>query len=126
MTLCNEIDPLKEHVRITGKGTVTMPEMITAVDQVAEDTRFRSHFTVILDIRDANYTAELADGDAFVAALKRREQAFQNRFVLLVSKPLQILATLFCLLAKTSGVDRMKCFTDITEAGEWCGLSRQP
>ena len=101
-----------------------MPGMIASVDQVAEDPRFRSHFTVILDIREANYTAELTDGDAFVATLKHREQAFQNQFVLLVPKSLQVLATLFCLLAKTSGVDRMKCFTDLTDACEWCGLSK--
>jgi hypothetical protein len=123
MGVSYEIDTSRAHVRITGSGKVTMPEMIAAVDRVAEDQRFRSDFGVILDLRLADYTAELNDGNAFVSALRRREQNFQNQFVLLVPNSLHILGSLFCLLAETSGVDRMKCTTDSKQASAWCGLS---
>jgi len=117
-----EIDQAVANVRIIGTGHLSMPEMISVVDAVAEDPRFCSNFTVIFDIRNANYTAELNDGDAFVAALKRREVNFQNRFALVVPESIHILAKLFCLLAQVSGIDRMQCFTDIGEARKWCGI----
>jgi hypothetical protein len=106
-----------------GTGRLTMPEMIAVVDQIADDPRFRSDFPVLFDIRDAEYTAELNDGNEFVAALDRRESAFQKRFALVVPPSLQLLGTLFCLLAQVKGVDRMKCFTDMRDANEWIGLS---
>lgn len=120
MGLHYTIDTAAAHVRITGTGPLSMPEMTAAVDQVAADPRFDSHFSVILDIRDAHYTAQLNDGDEFVAALRRREADFQNLFVLVVPDSLHFLGTLFCLLAKASGVDRMRCFTSIEEALESC------
>jgi hypothetical protein len=122
MGLSYDIDSAREHVRIVGRGQLTMPEMIAVVERVAGDPRLLPHFTAILDIRDAEYTADLNDGDAFVEGLKRTEKYFQNRFVLLVPESLHFLGTLFCLLAKASGVDRMKCSMKIEEAEAWCGL----
>lgn len=110
-------------MRVIGTGTLTMPLMIAVVDQIAEDHQFRSDFPVIFDIRDAEYTAELDDGNEFVAVLDRREKAFQKRFALVVTPSLQVLGTLFCLLAQVKGIDRIKCFTDMREAHEWIGLS---
>ena len=121
MPLSHDIDAATGTVRIAASGRVTMPEMVAAVDRVAEDPRFGSGFAVVLDLRKADYTAELEDGNAFVAALRRREADFQGRFALLVPERLHVLATLFCLLADTAGVDRMKCFRDEAEAELWCG-----
>ena len=126
MELRYDIDSSSAHVQITGAGRLSMPAMIAMVDEVAMDPRFRSHFAVIFDIRAADYTAELNDGDAFVAALKRRDQDFQSRFALTVPESLHVLAKLFCLLAQVSGIDRIQCFTDIEEARKWCGLAKQP
>ena len=110
-------------MHVIGTGRLTMPDMIAVVDQIADDPRFRSDFPVLFDIRDAEYTAELNDGNEFVAALDRREIAFQKRFALVVPPSLQVLGTLFCLLAQAKGVDRLKCFTDTRAAREWIGLS---
>ncbi len=93
------------------------------VDQIADDPRFRSDFPVVFDIREAEYTAEINDGNVFVAALERRERAFQMRFALVVPESLKVLATLFCLLAQVKGIDRIKCFTDMPEAHAWLGLA---
>lgn len=120
MSLQHEIDMQEEQVRILGTGTLSMPEMVASVDQVAADPRFRSHFTVILDLRQANYTAELDDGDTFAAALKRKQRDFQNKFALVVPEPLHILARLYCALASVGGISRMKCFTDMEKARFWC------
>jgi hypothetical protein len=117
------IDLSRVLVHVIGAGRLTMPEMITVVDQIADDPRFSSDFPVLFDIRDAEYTAELNDGDEFVAALDRRESAFQKRFALVVPRSLQVVATLFCLLAQVKGIDRIRCFTDMREAHEWIGLS---
>jgi hypothetical protein len=117
------IDPSRAQVDVMGTGRLTMPEMIAVVDQIADDPQFCSDFPVVFDIRDADYRAELDDGNEFVAALDRREGAFQKRFALVVPESLQPLATLFCLLAEVKGIDRVKCFTDMREAHEWIGLS---
>jgi hypothetical protein len=122
MPLRYDIDSTKAHVHIIGTDRVTMPEMVEAVDRVAVDRRFCSHFTVIFDLRDAEYTAELNDGNVFVAALKRRQDNFQGRFALLLPASLQVLGSLYCLLAEVAGIDRMKCFTAVDEARKWCGL----
>lgn len=117
------IDPSRAMVCVIGAGRLTMPEMIAVVDQIAEDRQFRSDFPVVFDIREAEYTAEIEDGNAFVAALDRRESAFQKRFALVVSPALELLGTLFCLLAQVKGIDRIKCFTDVDDARTWIGLS---
>ena len=123
MGLRYEIDLAAARVQIIGTGRLSMPAMIAVVDEVAMDPRFDTHFTVIFDIRDADYTAELNDGDAFVTALNRREADFQNRFALVVPGSLLVLAKLFCLLAQVSGIDRIQCFTDIGLAQTWCGAA---
>ena len=120
MGLRHEVELAAGHVRIIGTGRLTMPEMIAAVDAVAEDPRFCSHFTVTFDIREGDYTAEMDDGDMFVAALKRREADFQNRNALVVPPSLRVLGRLFCLLAQVSGLDRFQSFTDMAEARAWC------
>lgn len=122
MTLRYDIDADKAHARITGEGQLTMPAMIDAVDRVADDPGFRSEFSVILDLREADYRGELRDGDAFVTALKRRMDDFQNNFALLVPEELHFLAKLYSVLARAGGFDRMQCFTDVGEACRWCGL----
>ena len=123
MSLDYTIDADKRHVRITGHGPLTMPAMIDLVDQVAADFRFDSGFSVIFDMTRAAYTAELSDGDAFVAALKRRLADFQSQFALAVPPDLHFLARMYCVLATLGGFDRMKCFTSLAEAESWCGLS---
>jgi hypothetical protein len=123
MPLRYDIAPAETHVRITGTGSLTMPEMIAVVNAVAEDPRFNSHYTVIFDISNAEYTAELSDGEAFVAVLKRRMNDFKNRFALLVPQHLQFLAKLYSVLASTGGFDRMQCFTELKEAEAWCRTS---
>ena len=120
MPLRYEIDTAEEQVRVVGAGLLTMPEMIAVVEDVAMDPRFRSCPTVIFDLRNADYTAELSDGDAFVAALKRRQSDFGNKFALLVPEHLHVLATLYSVLASVGGFDRMKCFTGMQEAQAWC------
>ena len=72
--------------------------MLEAVEGMADDPRFRSDFHVLFDIRAALYTAEIEDGNLFVATLERRESDFQKRFALVVSDALQVLASLFCLV----------------------------
>jgi hypothetical protein len=114
------IDPQKAHVRIVGTGDCTMPEMIKAVDRVAEDPAFVEEFSVILDLTGGNYTAELNDGDAFVTALKRRKDQFRGKFALAVPTWLLFLAKLYCVLAEVGGFARMKCFTSIEDASKWC------
>jgi hypothetical protein len=118
------IDASRALVHVIGTGRLTMPEMIVVVDQIADDPRFRSDFPVLFDIRDTEYTAELNDGNEFVAALDRRESAFQKRFALILPPSLQLLGTLFCLLAQVKGIDRIKCFTAMRDAHEWIGLSK--
>ncbi|GEM_PF-2568625 len=123
MSLNYAIDPEKKHVHITGEGPLTMPAMIAVIDEVAEDSCFDSNFSVIFDLTGAGYTAELADGDAFVSALKRRLENFQGRFALTVPESLHFLAKMYCVLAKVGGFDRMQCFTDLDEAKKWCGVA---
>ena len=125
MGLLYGIDPTQGHVRISGTGALKMAEMIAAVEQVAEDPRFCPQFTVILDLRNADYAAELKDGNAFVGVLKRRQSDFLNRFALLVPESLHFLAQLYCVLADTGGFDRMQCFRSIDAAEEWCKASQQ-
>jgi hypothetical protein len=123
MGLRYEIDARGTSARIVGTGILTMPEMIASVDQLTADGRFQPHFPVVVDFRDIDYNADLNDGDEFVAALKRLEPLLQNKMALVVPEHLQLLATLFCLLAKMGGMDRMKCFTSLKEALDWCGLA---
>jgi hypothetical protein len=122
MSLTYAIDAQKKHVRIIGEGPLVMPAMIAVVDQAAEDPRFSSSYSVIFDLTHAVYTAELSDGEAFVAALKRRLPDFQDKFALAVPPELHFLAQMYCVLAKVGGFDRMQCFTDLDEACRWCGV----
>lgn len=123
MAIDYTIYPEPSYVHVIGIGRQTMPEMVAVVDAIAEYPQFDSLYNVIFDLREGNYTAELRDGDDFVAALKRRMEQFQNKFVLLVSPNLHVLAKLYSVLATVGGFDRMKCFLDINKAKAWCGLS---
>lgn len=114
----------QQYVHIIGTGEQTMPEMIAAVDAVANDPGFNSGYNVILDLRNADYTAELRDGDEFVTALKRLMPDFQNLFVLLVPQHLHVLAKLYSVLAAAGGFERMKCTVDINDALEWCDIDK--
>lgn len=105
---------------ITGIGQVKMPEMIRAVDAVAEDPRFTAGCAVIFDLRGANYTADIDDGTAFVDVLRRRMAIFQGGFALVVPENLHGLARLYTVLARVGGYERMQCFLQIDEARAWC------
>ena len=120
MGLRHDIVSGKKIVLITGEGDLRMPEMLDAVEKLACDPEFSSDYAVILDLRHADYTAEIDDGDAFVAMIKRRKNDFRNRFALLVPEHLHFLARLYSLMAGIAGFDRMKCFTDRDEALRWC------
>ena len=112
-----------KYVLVTGTGNLPMSAMIDVVDAIAEDPGFCSDFSVICDLRNANYEANLNDGDAFIEALTRRMEQFQSLFVMVVPGHLLFLAKLYSVLAATGGFDRMRCSTDIEVAREWCGLS---
>jgi hypothetical protein len=120
MGLLHDVEPTEARVRIVGSGALSMPEMIAAVDRVAGDPRFRSTYAVVFDLRAATYTAELNDGEAFVAALKRRMDDFQGRFALVVPEALFFLGKLYSVLASVGGFDRMRCFRQVEEAEAWC------
>ena len=121
MALTYEIDKQVERARITGTRKVTMSSMIDVVQQVADDPGFSSHFTVIFDLREAEYTAELSDGDALAAVLRQKTDRFLNRFAVVVPESLHFLARLYCALTGLAGFDKIKCFTDMAEAERWCG-----
>lgn len=123
MAMRYSIDTAAGRVHIRGVGTLTMPAMIAAVDEVAADREFCSQFTLVFDISGGNYTAELDDGDAFVNLLKRRQDDFRGRLALVVPDSLVVLANLYCLLARVAGIDRMRSFTDVQEAERWCDAS---
>jgi hypothetical protein len=122
-SLTYTIYPESRMVHAIGIGQLKMPAMIDVVDAIAEDPAFHSDYCVLFDLRNADYRAELSDGDAFVTALMRRKEFFQSKFALIVPEHLHFLAKLYSVLAATGGFDRMKCFTDIKAAREWCGLS---
>ena len=103
-----------------------MTEMVAAVDAVAEDARFIPHFGVIFSLLNATYAAELPDGEVFADALNRRQKDFQGPFALVVPPSLHVLAQLFCVLARTGGFDRMRCFLDAAEAENWCAQWKPP
>ena len=123
MPLHYNIDPDEAHVCITGTGKLSMPAMIAEVERVAADPRFCSDFTVTLDLRDAEYSAELSDGETLVAVLKQKKTDFQNRFALVVPERLHFLARLYCELAHVAGFDKIQCFTCMEEARKWCWAS---
>jgi len=122
MAISYSIYPEQQYVHVIGTGMQTMPEMIAAVDAIAEDPAFNPDYSVLFDLCQGDYTAELQDGDDFVVALKRRMPDFQNKFALVVPQYLHVLAKLYSVLAAVGGFDRMKCFLDINEAKTWCGL----
>ena len=116
------IYPERHYVHVCGTGKQTMPEMVAVVDAMVDDPEFDATHCVIFDLRNADYTAELRDGDDFAAALKRRMPDFQDRFALVVPAHLHVLAKLYSVLAAVGGFDRMKCFLEIDRAFEWCGI----
>jgi len=120
MALHYDIDAGAGCVRIAGAGPLSMTEMVAMVDTVAEDARFRPHYGVIFSLLNATYAADLPDGDIFADALKRRQKDFQGPFALVVPPGLHVLAQLFCVMARTGGFDRMRCFLDAAEAEDWC------
>ena len=122
MTISYTIHPEQCYVHVIGVGQQTMGEMIAVVDALAEDLTFNPNYSVIFDISNGDYTAELKDGDEFVAALKRRMSDFKNKFALVVPPHLQVLAKLYSVLATVGGFDRMQCFLDIDQARQWCGI----
>lgn len=123
MPVTHEIDVPAAHVRIIGSGKVSMADMIAGVERVPQDPQFRSHFTVMFDLRATSYTAELSDGDALAAVLRRKKDDFQNKFAVVVPESLFFLAKLYCLLSTMGGFYKIQCFTDLAEARRWCGLA---
>ena len=122
MTISYKIHPQQQYVHVIGVGKQTMGEMIAVVDALAEDLEFNPDYSVIFDLSNGDYTAELQDGDDFVAVLKRRMPYFKNKFALVVPPHLHVLAKLYSVLAAAGGFDRMQCFLDIDQARIWCGL----
>ena len=123
MAIAYSVDSATAHVRLVGTGVVTMSMVVSTFDQIATDPAFRPHFTVLIDNRQSSYTAELQDGDELVLALKRRRDDFPSPVALLVPKSLHVLARLYCLLIETSGIHTVRCFTDMAEALQWCGVA---
>jgi hypothetical protein len=119
------IDPERETALITGDGPMFMTTMIEAVEGVARDPAFRPRFTVIFDLRQARYTAMIADGDALADVLRKKGGDFRNRFAVVVPESLHILAKLYCLVVTMAGFDRIRCFTDMEEAERWCCAARK-
>ena len=120
MPLTYDIVAESPQVRVAASEAVSMPAMIAIMEQVAADPRFRPDFSVTFDLRSATYTAELADGDALVAALRQQKGTFRGRFAVVVPKSLEILTRLYCALATAGGFDRIGCFTSMVEAQTWC------
>jgi hypothetical protein len=120
MPVTYEINEADKRVDVFGRGELSMQEMIGVFDRIAEDARFQSSFFVIFDLREGDYTANIADGDDFVAALQRRQDYFQARCALVVPQHLRFLAKLYHLLAAARGFDRMRSFTDPETARAWC------
>ena len=120
MALSYNIVSEAPQARIVSHGAVTMSAMIDSVERLAADPRFDPQFTVTLDLREATYTAELADGDALSAVLNRKKGRFQNRFAVVVPEALHFLARLYCALATVGGFDKIRCFTSMDEAETWC------
>ncbi len=107
------------QARVVGTGAVSMAAMITIFDRIAADPLFHSHYTTLVDLRTARYTAELADGDALTAVLRQKKTDFQNKLALVVPESLHLLARLYCSLVTLGGFDKIHCFTDIEKAEEW-------
>ena len=120
-----DIHPEELHVRVVGMEKVTMAKMIALFDQIAEDPCFHSHFTVLVDLRAARYTAELADGDALASVLRQKRTDFQNRLALVVPQSLHLMARLYCSLVHLGGFDLIHCFTEIEQAEQWCRATSQ-
>jgi hypothetical protein len=121
-SLTYTIYPESRIAHVIGIGHLKMPAMVDVVDAIAEDPAFYSDHCVLFDLSNGDYRAELSDGEDFVKGLMRRKEFFQSKFALIVPEHLHFLAKLYSVLAATGGFDRMKCFTDIKAAREWCGL----
>lgn len=119
------IDTAAGHVFITCSGALPMDAMLRVIEKVAEDSLFQPRYTITFDLRSGGYTAELSDGDAFAEVLKRRKDHFLNRFAIVVPESLHFLARMYCLLAAMGGFDRMRCFTSMDEALQWCREGHQ-
>jgi hypothetical protein len=120
MPFCSDFDEPGQHVRVTGRGRVTMPETIAAIEEVERDSRFRPEFSLLLDIRAADYTADLQDGEVLAEVLRARRTAAPERIAIAVPESLVFLIKLYCLLANVAGFPAIRCFTDAAAAEEWC------
>ena len=112
----------RKYVHVKGTGQQRMPGMIAVVNDIVSDPEFLPDYNVIFDLHEGGYTAELNDGNDFVAALKLRMADFRSLFILVVPASLLPLAKIYSVLAATGGFDRMKCTTDLHTALEWCGV----
>ena len=124
MALSYQIYEKQTYALIVGSGMLTMSSMIEVVERAVEDPRFSSSYTIVVDLRNAEYQARLNDGDEFVAALKRRQEDIKGKFALVVPEQFHFLGRLYTVLASVGGIERMQCFTVLEEALEWCGLSK--
>lgn len=120
MPLSYTIADQEQQVVITGDGAVTMAGMIAFVEQVAVDPQFRPHYTVILDLRTADYAADMEDGEKLAATLKLKRTDFQNKFAVVVPDTLYLLAKLYCVMSRLGGFEKIQCFTDLDQARAWC------
>jgi hypothetical protein len=120
MPIDYDIVPEAPQVRVVATGAVTMAAMIAVFDRIAADPCFDSFFTLTVDMREASYTAELADGDALAAVLKQKKSNFQNRLALVVPQSLLFMGRLYCSLVTVGGFDKIRCFTDMEQAEDWC------
>jgi hypothetical protein len=118
------IDEPGRHVRVTGTGRITMESTIAVIDTVTGDPRFRPEFTLLMDLRAAEYTADLHDGDALAQVLRERRYEIANRFAVVVPESLFMLIKLYCLLANVAGYETIRCFIDAEEAERWCREGR--
>lgn len=120
MPLSYDIAESTQQVTIVGDREVTMGGMIVVVNQAAMDPRFRSHYSVLFDLRTADYTADLEDGEVLAAELKQKRREIQGRFAVVVSDGLFLLAKLYCVMARMSGFENIQCFNDVDQARAWC------
>ena len=123
MSFVYDIESSNKSVWVRGKGLVHMSSIVSIMDRVSADPRFRSHFKIILDIRNAQYTADLDDGHILTKAIIQNRHHFQEGIAMVVPDSLSFLARTYCQLSSLGGYDRMASFTDISEARRWCNAA---
>lgn len=120
MPLKYNIAEQEQQAVITADGSVTMTGLNAFIQQVPADPRFRPHYTVILDLRTANYVADFEDGEKLAAVLKQKRTDFQNKFAVVVPDELYLLAKLYCVMSRMGGFEKIQCFNDLEQAHAWC------